>query len=135
MDLVVAGTDQAVLMVESEADQLSEEVMLGAVVFGHEQMQVAINAIEELVEAGGKPEWEWKPADKNHPLIDKIAATNDDLNAFVHLDEDLSRQAAEAVDAAVARGEDPGPLAGVPFGVKDLDDCAGMPTSHGSLLF
>ena len=43
--------------------------------------------------------------------------------------------AAEAVDAAVARGEDPGPFAGVPFGVKDLDDCAGMPTSHGSLLY
>ena len=65
MDLVVAGTDQAVLMVESEADQLSEEVMLGAVVFGHEQMQVAIEAIEELVEAGGKPEWDWQPAAKN----------------------------------------------------------------------
>ena len=74
MDLVVAGTDQAVLMVESEADQLSEEVMLGAVVFGHEQMQVAINAIEELVEAGGKPEWDWKPAEKNTALIAKIAA-------------------------------------------------------------
>jgi aspartyl-tRNA(Asn)/glutamyl-tRNA(Gln) amidotransferase subunit A len=65
----------------------------------------------------------------------RIAATNDDLNAFVHLDEDLARDAAEAVDAAVARGDDPGPLAGVPFGVKDLEDCAGMPTSQGSLWF
>ena len=60
---------------------------------------------------------------------------NERLNAFVHVDLDLARRAAEAVDAAVARGDDPGPLAGVPFGVKDLEDCAGMPTSHGSLLF
>ena len=58
LDLVVAGTDQAVLMVESEAHELPEDVMLGAVVFGHEQMQVVIQAIEDLVEAGGKPEWE-----------------------------------------------------------------------------
>ena len=55
LDLVVAGTDQAVLMVESEAQELPEDVMLGAVVFGHEQMQVAIDAINELVELGGRP--------------------------------------------------------------------------------
>lgn len=67
--------------------------------------------------------------------LDKIAARNDELNAFVVLDPDLARQAADAVDAAVARGDDPGPLAGVPFGVKDLEDCAGLPTSHGSLLY
>jgi aspartyl-tRNA(Asn)/glutamyl-tRNA(Gln) amidotransferase subunit A len=66
--------------------------------------------------------------------LTEVAAI-DDLNAFVHLDPEGARHAAEAVDAAVARGEDPGPLAGVPFGVKDLEDCAGMPTSHGSLLF
>ena len=60
---------------------------------------------------------------------------NDALNAFVHLDVDGARAAAAAVDAAVARGEDPGPFAGVPIGVKDLEDCAGMPTSHGSLLY
>jgi aspartyl-tRNA(Asn)/glutamyl-tRNA(Gln) amidotransferase subunit A len=64
-----------------------------------------------------------------------IAARNDELNAIVHLDEAQARSAAEAVDAAVARGDDPGPFAGVPFGVKDLDDCAGMPTTHGSLVF
>jgi aspartyl-tRNA(Asn)/glutamyl-tRNA(Gln) amidotransferase subunit A len=67
--------------------------------------------------------------------LDAVIAGNDELNAFVHLDADAARTAAEAVDAAVARGEDPGPLAGVPFGVKDLEDCAGMPTSHGSLLY
>src|SRR5690606_19932246 len=59
LDLVVAGTEGAVLMVESEAHELSEEVMLGAVVYGHEQMQVVINAINELVEVAGKPEWDW----------------------------------------------------------------------------
>ena len=72
LDLVVAGTQAAVLMVESEAQQLSEEVMLGAVVFGHEQMQVAINAINEMVEVAGKPEWDWKPAPKDEALIAKV---------------------------------------------------------------
>ena len=67
--------------------------------------------------------------------LDAIAVRNDELNAFVHLDPDLARAVAEDVDARVARGEDPGPFAGVPFGVKDLEDCAGMPTSHGSLLY
>jgi len=65
----------------------------------------------------------------------EVGAGNDRLNAFVHVDEALARAAAEAVDERVARGSDPGPFAGVPFGVKDLDDCAGMPTSHGSLVF
>lgn len=64
-----------------------------------------------------------------------VDAGNERLNAFVHVDPDLARHAAELVDAAVARGDDPGPLAGVPFGVKDLEDCAGMPTTHGSLPF
>ena len=61
-----------------------------------------------------------------------IASRNPELNAFVYLDADGALEAAAAVDARVAAGEDPGPLAGVPFGVKDLDDCAGMPTTHGS---
>ncbi|HZU75021.1 MAG TPA: amidase family protein [Acidimicrobiales bacterium] len=65
----------------------------------------------------------------------RIESSNPELNAFVHLDPEGARRAAEAVDAAVASGRDPGPLAGVPFGVKDLEDCAGMPTSHGSLLY
>jgi polyribonucleotide nucleotidyltransferase len=72
MDLVVAGTEAAVLMVESEALQLSEEVMLGAVVFGHEQGNIAINAISELVRDAGKPMWDWKPAAKNEELIAKV---------------------------------------------------------------
>ncbi|HQR02607.1 MAG: polyribonucleotide nucleotidyltransferase [Proteobacteria bacterium] len=73
LDLVVAGTAAAVLMVESEAKQLSEEVMLGAVVFGHEQMQAAINAINALVEVAGKPEWDWQPPAKDEALIAKVS--------------------------------------------------------------
>src|SRR6201746_734404 len=72
LDLVVAGTERAVLMVESEAEQLPEDVMLGAVVFGHEQMQTAIDAIHELVREGGKPEWDWQPAAKDEPLIARV---------------------------------------------------------------
>jgi polyribonucleotide nucleotidyltransferase len=74
LDLVVAGTEAAVLMVESEADQLPEDVMLGAVVFGHEQMRHAIDAINRLVEKAGKPEWDWKPAAQNEALIGRIKA-------------------------------------------------------------
>ncbi len=62
LDLVVAGTSEAVLMVESEAKGLSEETMLGAVMFGHEQMQAAIKVINEMVREAGKPRWDWKPA-------------------------------------------------------------------------
>jgi len=72
LDLVVAGTERAVLMVESEAQQLSEETMLGGVVFGHEQMQAAINTIHELVRDAGKPVWEWKAPAKNEALIARI---------------------------------------------------------------
>ncbi|MEN9781276.1 MAG: polyribonucleotide nucleotidyltransferase [Pseudomonadota bacterium] len=74
MDLVVAGTEAAVLMVESEALQLSEEVMLGGVVFGHEQSQIAINAIHELVRDAGKPVWDWQPPARDEDFIAKITA-------------------------------------------------------------
>src|SRR5262249_5390246 len=74
LNLVVAGTQQAVLMVESEADELAEEIMLGAVVYGHEQMQPVINMINELAEQDGKPLWDWAPPAKDEALIDKIAA-------------------------------------------------------------
>ena len=74
LDLVVAGTQAAVLMVESEAQQLSEEVLLGAVVFGHEQGNIAIAAINELVRDAGKPEWDWQPPARNEPLIARVEA-------------------------------------------------------------
>lgn len=72
LDLVVAGTRNAVLMVESEAKLLSEETMLGAVTFGHQQMQLAIDAVEELArEAGAKP-WEWQPPADDEELLGKV---------------------------------------------------------------
>ena len=74
LDLVVAGTEAAVLMVESEAQQLSEEIMLGAVVFGHEQGNIAVNAIHDLVRDAGKPLWDWKAPAKDEALIAKIDA-------------------------------------------------------------
>jgi polyribonucleotide nucleotidyltransferase len=74
LHLVVAGTKDAVLMVESEASELSEEVMLGSVVFGHEQMQVAIDAINSMVKEAGKPRWDWKPDAANAEAEKAVAA-------------------------------------------------------------
>ena len=73
LDLVVAGTDKAVLMVESEASGLSEETMLGAVMYGHEQMQTAIHAINELVAEAGKPKWEWQAPQADTELEKAVA--------------------------------------------------------------
>ena len=72
LDLIVAGTRHAVLMVESEARLLTEEQMLGAVTFGHDQMQSAIKAIDELVAEAGKPKWDWQPPAKPEGLADKV---------------------------------------------------------------
>ena len=77
LDLVVAGTDRAVQMVESEAQQLSEEVMLGAVMFGHEQMQAVIQAINEMADAVGAPAWDWVAPAKDEALIARIAELAD----------------------------------------------------------
>jgi polyribonucleotide nucleotidyltransferase len=74
MDLVVAGTEAAVLMVESEAKQLSEEIMLGGIVFGHQQGNIAINAIHDLVRDAGKPAWEWVAPAKDEAFIAKVVA-------------------------------------------------------------
>jgi polyribonucleotide nucleotidyltransferase len=123
LNLVVAGTEQAVLMVESEADQLSEDVMLGAVVFGHTQMQVAIDAINELVEAAGKPEWDWKPEARDEALVAKIAALAEtDLNAAFKIKQKQARS--EAIDSlwkrvfdGVGVGTEGGPDANA---VKDI---------------
>ena len=74
LDLVVAGTDKAVLMVESEADILTEEQMLAAVVFGHQQQQVVIEAIKEFAKEAGKPRWDWVAPQPNTDLINKVKA-------------------------------------------------------------
>ncbi|HEY2337175.1 MAG TPA: polyribonucleotide nucleotidyltransferase [Burkholderiales bacterium] len=73
LNLVVAGTEQGVMMVESEALELSEEIMLGGVTYGHEQMQAAIQAINELAEVAAKPAWDWQPPAKNEALIGQVA--------------------------------------------------------------
>ncbi|CDM25210.1 polyribonucleotide nucleotidyltransferase [Castellaniella defragrans] len=117
LDLVVAGTEAAVLMVESEAKQLSEEVMLGAVVFGHEQMQAAINAIHELVAEAGKPEWDWQPAPRNEVLATAVrAAAFEPLKAVYQLRDKQERTTrlrqvyadvkAKLAEHAAARGDD-----------------------------
>ena len=77
LNLVIAGTEQAVLMVESEAQELSESIMLGAVVFGHEQMQVVIKAINELAEEVGKDPWDWTPAQHDPVLVERVAQLAD----------------------------------------------------------
>ncbi|MGC3987099.1 MAG: polyribonucleotide nucleotidyltransferase [Pseudorhodoferax sp.] len=101
LDLVVAGTEAAVLMVESEALQLSEEIMLGAVVFGHEQGKVAIEAIHELVRDAGKPVWNWQAPARDEDLIAKVtAAAEDKLRAAYQLRNKQART--EATRAAYA---------------------------------
>ncbi|HEY1138230.1 MAG TPA: polyribonucleotide nucleotidyltransferase [Xanthomonadaceae bacterium] len=93
LELVVAGTKQAVLMVESEAKELSEDVMLGAVVFGHQQMQIAIDTINELVAEAGKPKWDWQAPAKNTALIDALkAALGDRLGAAFQVRDKLERK-------------------------------------------
>jgi polyribonucleotide nucleotidyltransferase len=93
LELVVAGTKQAVLMVESEAKELSEDVMLGAVVFGHQQMQIAIDTINELVAEVGKPKWDWQAPAKNTALIDALkAALGDRLGAAFQIRDKLARR-------------------------------------------
>ncbi|PKO24611.1 MAG: polyribonucleotide nucleotidyltransferase, partial [Betaproteobacteria bacterium HGW-Betaproteobacteria-8] len=74
LDLVIAATDKAVMMVESEARELPEDVMLGSVVFGHEQMQAVINAINELAAEAGKEAWDWTPPAQDTALIEKMTA-------------------------------------------------------------
>jgi polyribonucleotide nucleotidyltransferase len=102
MELVVAGTEAAVLMVESEAKQLSEEIMLGGVVFGHEQGNIAINAIHDLVRDAGKPAWDWVAAPKDEPFIAKVAALAENplREAYQIRSKQARTQATRAVTAA-----------------------------------
>ncbi len=113
LDLVVAGTQEGVLMVESEAGGLNEEVMLGAVVFGHEQMQVAINAINELVAEVGKPKWSWVAPEPNVELKNAVSAlAESSLTEAYALTEKQQRHAKigeikTAVLAALTGGDAP----------------------------
>ena len=111
LDLVVAGTEGAVLMVESQANELPEDVMLGAVMYGHEQMQVVINAIRELAAKAGKPAWDWQPAPADEALIAKVRElAHDKLVAAYQIADKQERQAAvaavhEAAQAALVSEE------------------------------
>ncbi|MFP4207140.1 MAG: polyribonucleotide nucleotidyltransferase [Wenzhouxiangella sp.] len=120
LDLVVAGTSKAVLMVESEADLLTEDEMLGAVTFGHEQMQVAIRAIEELAAEAGKPKWDWQPPAKPEGLADKVAelATADLTAAYAITDKMERREAIGAARQKVIEALCPEGAEGAP----DLDE-------------
>ena len=112
LELVVAGTRDAVLMVESEADSLAEDVMLGAVMYGHEQMQVAIDTINELAAEVGKPAWDWEAPAEDQDLAAAVAGqATTGLTAAYQLTDKQERQAAvgEAKAAAVSAltdGED-----------------------------
>lgn len=93
LNLVVAGTQNAVLMVESEAKELSEEVMLGAVMFGHQQMQAVINAIKEFATDAGTQAWQWQPAAIHHVLDEQIAnAVKSELIAAYQIREKATRK-------------------------------------------
>ena len=112
LELVVAGTKDAVLMVESEASGLSEDVMLGAVMFGHEQMQTAINAINELAAEVGKPAWDWQAPEADEDLAAAVAAAAESgLADAYRITDKQDRQTAvgeakSAAMASLAEGED-----------------------------
>ena len=95
LDLVVAGTESAVLMVESEAQQLTEEQMLGAVVFGHEGGKAAINAIKALTAQVGTTPWDWQAEDKDDGLLEQVRATvGSDIASAYQIPDKAARQAA-----------------------------------------
>jgi polyribonucleotide nucleotidyltransferase len=104
LELVVAGTKDAVLMVESEADRLSEEVMLGAVMFGHEQLQVAIDAISELAAEVGKPAWNWEAPAEDNDLAAAVATQSESglADAYRITDKQDRQAAVGVVKAATA---------------------------------
>jgi polyribonucleotide nucleotidyltransferase len=106
LDLVVAGTEAAVLMVESEAAVLSEETMLGAVVYGHDEMQAAIKAINEFAAEVATPAWDWVAPEENTELKDKVAALAEDgIKAAYSIADKMERYAAvgEVKDATIAK--------------------------------
>jgi len=106
LDLVVAGTEAAVLMVESEAHQLSEDIMLGAVVYGHEQSQAAINAIHELVRDAGKPVWDWQAPARDTDFEAKLAALAEEplRAAYQQRNKQVRTQACREAYAAAKAG-------------------------------
>ena len=113
LDMVVAGTRDAVLMVESEAKELSEDQMLGAVLFAHQEMQTVIKAIDELVEEAGKPRWDWSAAEVNEALRAQVEeAAGADLGEAYRITEKAARyervgQVRDAVGEQLATEDGP----------------------------
>ena len=94
LNMTVAGTESAVLMVESEAKELSEDEMLGAVLFAHQEMQVVIQAVKELAEEAGKPAWDWQPEPTNDALLEAVSgAVKSDLGEAYRISDKMQRQA------------------------------------------
>ena len=128
LDLVVAGTEGAVLMVESEAKELTEEVMLGAVLFGHEQMKIAIEAIRSLAQEAGTESWDWQPPAKDTAMLTSVrAATESEIGNAYGIAEKVARQnkLAEIREHAVtqlakadASNED---IANIKSAIKDVE--------------
>jgi polyribonucleotide nucleotidyltransferase len=125
LNLVVAGTEQGVMMVESEAHELSEEVMLGAVMFGHEQMQSAIQAIHELAEVAGKPAWEWTAPELDESLKARIDALAEaDLRAAFEMRQKQARNTrlGEIRRATIAKLEEEAAAAGKTLDARTVKD-------------
>ena len=125
LNLVVAGTEQGVLMVESEAQELPEDVMLGGVVFGHEKMQAAIQAMNELAEVAGKPVWDWKPPAKDDALIARVAELAEaELRAAFGMRQKQARNSRlnEIRNTTMAKLEEEAKAAGREFGANHAKD-------------
>ncbi|MDA8109405.1 MAG: polyribonucleotide nucleotidyltransferase [Betaproteobacteria bacterium] len=125
LNLVVAGTEQGVLMVESEALELPEDTMLGAVVFGHEQMQAAIRAIDELAEVAGKPAWDWQPPAKNEALIARVTdLAMAELRAAFQIKQKQARNArlSEIRKSAMAKLREEAQAAGAELDDNEVKD-------------
>ena len=123
LNMAVAGTAGAVLMVESEAKELSEDQMLGAVLFAHQEMQVIITAVAELASEAGKPTWVWQPEAKDENLLAQVeGAVKSDLGDAYRISEKMERQdrVRALLDSAIAE------LAGGDDAVASVDDVSGM---------
>ncbi len=128
LDLMVAGTNDAVLMVESEAKELSEEIMLGAVVFGHDEMQVAISAITDFAKEVGNETWEWSAAEKDEALAKSVAdVCESDLQDAFQTADKMERQdkvaaaKAKLMEALVTEDDDSADAGDVSGAFKDLE--------------
>jgi polyribonucleotide nucleotidyltransferase len=137
LDLVVAGTQQAVLMVESEAKELPEDIMLGAVVYGHQQMQAVINVINDMVDEAGRALWDWSAPARDESLVTRISELAErDLNAAFQLKQKQARSTAiddiwRRVFTELGVGSEGGPPANV---VKEITFALESKIVRGQIL-